>query len=70
MDIEDLQSDYESMTVSIARWMQETLSHLGVPEQWVEYVKLIVLLAIVTITVYLLQLVVRKTFFFRIHHKQ
>ncbi|EGK01659.1 MULTISPECIES: mechanosensitive ion channel family protein [Dysgonomonas] len=67
MDIEDLQSDYESMTVSIARWMQETLSHLGVPEQWVEYVKLIVLLAIVTITVYLLQLVVRKILTFVFH---
>lgn len=67
MDIEDLQSDYESITIVIARWMQKILSEAGVPEQWIIYVKLIVLLAIVTITVYLLQFCVRKILTFIFH---
>ncbi|MBK5720525.1 mechanosensitive ion channel [Dysgonomonas sp. Marseille-P4677] len=60
MDIEELQSDYESITIVIARWMQKVLSEAGVSEQWIIYVKLIVLLAILAITVYVLQFVVRK----------
>jgi miniconductance mechanosensitive channel len=52
------------MTIAIARWMHNILSDLGVPGQWIEYVKLIVLLAIVAVTVYILQLTVRKILIF------
>lgn len=67
MDIETIQTDYESTTIVIAKWMQKVLSEAGVPDQWITYVKLIVLLAIVVLTVYVLQFVVRRilTFIFR-----
>ncbi len=66
MDIETIQTDYESTTIVIAKWMQKVLSEVGVPAQWITYVKLIVLLAIVVLTVYVLQFVVRRilTFIF------
>lgn len=70
MEIEVLQSDYESTTIVIARWMQNVLSNAGVAEQWIVYVKLIVLLVIVAVTVYVLQLAVRKIFTFIFHRTE
>ncbi|WP_036930267.1 mechanosensitive ion channel family protein [Prevotella sp. 10(H)] len=67
MDINDLQNDYESMTLTIAGWMQKVLTNMGVPQEWIIYVKLVVLLTLVIVTVYILQWLVRTvlTFLFR-----
>lgn len=62
--MDGLQSNHESLTNIIAVWMQKVLTEMGISEQWIRYVKLIVLLAIVVVAVYVLQLAVRKIFTF------
>jgi len=64
MDTQEVQMEANSITIAIAKWMQEFLTGLGVPEQWVEYTKLIVLLVLVTLIVYGLQFLVRKILIF------
>lgn len=47
--------DIDPITATISRWMQQVLSSFGVPEQWIEYTKFFVLIALVVLVVYILQ---------------
>lgn len=60
MEPHELQHEANAMTKNVAVWMQNFLTDLGVPDQWIIYTKLIVLLALVIIIVYLLQYSLRK----------
>lgn len=64
MDTQEVQMEANTITIAIAKWMQEFLTGLGVPEQWVEYTKLAVLLVLVAVIVYGLQFLVRKILIF------
>lgn len=67
METQNIQDDYEGVIIAITKWMQNLLSGWGVAEQWIVYVKIIVLLTITALMVYLLQFVVRRilTFVFQ-----
>lgn len=67
MEAENTIHEYDQIIIDITGWMQSTLASFGVPQQWITLVKTIVLLAIVIISVYILQWVVRKilTFVFQ-----
>lgn len=60
METQEVQAEFNSIAHVIGQWMDKTLSGIGVSDQWIEYVKLIVMLAIVVIIVYLLQFLVRN----------
>ena len=60
MDAENTIHDYDQIIIDITVWMQTTLSSIGVPQQWITLVKTIVLIAIVAISAFILQWVVRK----------
>lgn len=64
MDTQNMQIETDSIALGIAQWMQKFLSDLGVPEQWIEYTKLIVLLALAAIIVYTLQFLARRILLF------
>ena len=71
MDTQELEVEIDPVTSTISEWMQELLSGMGVPEQWIEYTKLIVLLMLVIIIVYLLQFLTKYilTFVLKKVHK-
>lgn len=60
MEPHEFQSEANTITKNIAIWMQQFLTDLGVPEQWIIYTKLVVLLALVIILIYLLQFTLKK----------
>lgn len=64
MDVIDTQHDFDSLIITINKWMQDLLSGWGVPANWIIYVKLIVMLVIVVAVAYFLQLVVRRILIF------
>lgn len=55
MDIQIDKMEAEPMTATISKWMQSVLSNFGVPEQWIEYTKFFILIALVVLVVYILQ---------------
>jgi miniconductance mechanosensitive channel len=65
--MQELQIDYDSITALIARWMQKVLSGMGIPENWIIAVKLIILLALVSLSVFVLQFLVRRILKFIFH---
>lgn len=60
MDIDEVQSDISLVN----KWLSKLFSNLGVSEQWIDYVKLFILLALVITIAYLLQYVVKKVLVF------
>lgn len=56
---EVVQSEFNSLAATITEWMQDNLSSIGIPDQWISYVNLFILLIIVVIVVYLLQFIVK-----------
>lgn len=64
METNEIQHEAGTITKAIAIWMQDFLLGLGVNEQWVEYTKLIVLLALVIVIVYALQFLLRRLLIF------
>lgn len=67
MDVTDMAGDYDHLIITISVWMQNALTSLGVPQQWITLVKILVMLVIIVVTVYVLQFLVRKilTFVFQ-----
>jgi len=59
MDVQNIQVDIDPLTATISRWMQQLLSSIGIPEQWIEYTKFFVLVALVILVVYILQYVTK-----------
>ncbi|MDR2955713.1 MAG: mechanosensitive ion channel family protein [Prevotella sp.] len=55
MQIETLPIESDPLTLTISRWMQQLLSSFGISEQWIEYTKFFILVALVIIIVYVLQ---------------
>lgn len=47
--------DTDDWVVDLNEWIRQTLTDWGVPEQWLIYTKLIIMLVVVVATVYLLQ---------------
>lgn len=45
----------DPLTQTVSRWMQEFLTGVGVPEEWITYTKFFVLIALVIVVVYILQ---------------
>lgn len=67
MESNEIQNEAGVITRTIAKWMQDFLSGLGVPEQWIEYTKLLVLLILVVIIAVGLQFLLRKALIFILH---
>ncbi|MFV0417729.1 MAG: mechanosensitive ion channel family protein [Dysgonomonas sp.] len=55
MNMQLIQMEIDPMTATISKWMQTVLSNFGVSEQWIEYTKFFVLIALVIFVVYILQ---------------
>lgn len=55
MNIQLDKLEIDPMTATISKWMQKVLSGFGIPEQWIEYTKFFVLIALVILVVYILQ---------------
>lgn len=64
MEVQNLTLDVDSLAITLAQWMQTILSSIGIPDQWISYVTLIVLLLFVSLIVYLLQWGVRSLLIF------
>ena len=60
--MEELQTQVEvdPITSTVSGWMQQLLTKIGVPDHMIEYVKLLVLIALVVIIVVVLQKVTKK----------
>lgn len=69
MNVKNLEID--PLTATVSSWMQKLLSSFGVSEEWVEYTKFFVLIALVIIIVYALQYVTKfvLTFVLKKVHK-
>ena len=61
---QDIPSELDNIILTINKWMQNTLSGWGISEQWIVYVKLIILILIVGLIVYALQFAVRYALVF------
>ncbi|MFR9166158.1 MAG: mechanosensitive ion channel family protein [Dysgonomonas sp.] len=63
MDAKDIKSDFSNLNA----WIQDLLISMGISEQWTNYVKFVLLLALAVLIVYLLQFLVRNilTFIFK-----
>lgn len=57
-------SDFDSLIITISQWMQDLLSDWGIPGNWIVYVKLIVMLIIVSTVAYFFQFIVRRVLIF------
>lgn len=55
MDIQLDKVEIDPMTATISKWMQTVLSNFGISEQWIEYTKFFILIALVVLVVYILQ---------------
>lgn len=67
MNEQELQTEAGTLAKSIAEWMQNFLSNLGIAEQWIEYTKLLVLFIFVVAIAVGLQFLLRKLFIFVFH---
>lgn len=69
MNVKNLEID--PLTATVSKWMQKLLSGFGVSEEWVEYTKFFVLIALVIIIVYALQYITKfvLTFVLKKVHK-
>ena len=67
MEVQNVQNELDGFIVSLNGWMQELLSGWGVSDNWIVYVKLIILFLTVGLIVFLLQYVVKYvlTFLFQ-----
>lgn len=61
---EQVKVEIDPITATVSRWMQELLTNMGVPEHWIEYTKLLILIALVVVTVVVLQKVTKKVLTF------
>lgn len=58
--MEDLDQTYGSLTDSIAVWMDNLLTNWGLPQIWIAYIKIIILLLLTVGVVFLLQYLVNR----------
>ena len=67
----ELEKDSDTIATTIAQWMHDILTRIGISDQWISYVRLIVLLVILVFVLYALQFCIRYilTFVFRRTYK-
>jgi len=60
MKEQDVTVEIDPITATVSKWMQDLLTNMGVSENWIEYTKLLILIALVVIIVVILQKVTKK----------